>query len=118
VERANNVSGQDAKAAKQHQAVSGYWQTQATLTGWCRNRSYLDSAAAHGITAPRRHHRRPREHATAAAPRRRDRSLKPQLAQAPELTPRSGVDPHANDRRGDGPSDGPECFDVPDRCPN
>ena len=51
MERANNVSEQDAKAAKQHQAVSGYWQTQATLTRWCRNRSYLDSAAAHGITA-------------------------------------------------------------------
>jgi hypothetical protein len=51
VERANNVSEQDAKAAEQHRAVPGYWQTQATLTRWCRNRSYLDSAAAHGITA-------------------------------------------------------------------
>ena len=25
--------------------------TQATLARWCRNRSYLDSATAHGITA-------------------------------------------------------------------
>ena len=30
---------------------SGYWHTLATLARWCRIRSYLDSAAAHGITA-------------------------------------------------------------------
>jgi len=40
-----------AKAAKRHQALSGYWHSLATLTRWCRIRSYLDSAAAHGITA-------------------------------------------------------------------
>ena len=40
-----------AKAAKRHQAVSGYWHTLAALARWCRIRSYLDSAAAHGITA-------------------------------------------------------------------
>jgi transposase len=40
-----------AKAAKRHQAVSGYWHSLATLGRWCRLRSYLDSAAAHGITA-------------------------------------------------------------------
>ena len=40
-----------AKAAKRHQAVSGYWHSLATLARWCRIRSYLDSAAAHGITA-------------------------------------------------------------------
>ena len=40
-----------AKAAKRHQAVSGYWHSLATLARWCRLRSYLDSAAAHGITA-------------------------------------------------------------------
>ena len=51
VERANNVSEQGAMAAKRHQTVSGYWHTQATAARWCRNRSYLDSAAAHGITA-------------------------------------------------------------------
>jgi hypothetical protein len=51
VEWTNNVSEQGAKAAKRHQAVSGYWHTQATLARWCRNRSYLDSSAAHGITA-------------------------------------------------------------------
>ena len=47
----NNVSERGAKAAKRHQAVSGYWHSPATLTRWCRLRSYLDSAAAHGITA-------------------------------------------------------------------
>jgi transposase len=47
----NNVSERGAKAAKRHQAVSGYWHTTATLARWCRIRSYLDSATAHGITA-------------------------------------------------------------------
>jgi transposase len=47
----NNVSERGAKAAKRHQAVSGYWHNLATLARWCRIRSYLDSAAAHGITA-------------------------------------------------------------------
>ena len=47
----NNVSERGAKAAKRHQAVSGYWHSLATLARWCRVRSYLDSAAAHGITA-------------------------------------------------------------------
>ena len=51
VEWTNNVSEQGAKAAKRHQAVSGYWHTQATLARWCRIRSYLDSAASHGLTA-------------------------------------------------------------------
>jgi hypothetical protein len=47
----NNISEQGVKAAKRHQAVSGYWHTQETLARWCRIRSYLDSAAAHGRTA-------------------------------------------------------------------
>jgi len=47
----NNVSERGAKAAKRHQAVSGYWHSLATLARWCRLRSYLDSATAHGITA-------------------------------------------------------------------
>jgi transposase len=47
----NNVSERGAKAAKRHQAVSGYWHTLATLARWCRIKSYIDSAAAHGITA-------------------------------------------------------------------
>ena len=51
VDWTNNVSERGAKAAKRHQAVSGYWHTLATLARWCRVRSYLDSAAAHGITA-------------------------------------------------------------------
>ncbi len=46
-----NFGERGAKAAKRHQAVSGYWHTLATLARWCRIRSYLDSAAAHGITA-------------------------------------------------------------------
>ena len=47
----NNISERGAKAAKRHQAVSGYWHNQRTLARWCRTRSYLDSAAAHGLTA-------------------------------------------------------------------
>jgi len=47
----NNVSERGAKPAKRHQAVSGYWYSLATLARWCRIRSYLDSAAAHGVTA-------------------------------------------------------------------
>jgi hypothetical protein len=47
----NNVSERGAKAAKRHQAVSGYWHNLATLARWCRIRSYLDSSAAHGVTA-------------------------------------------------------------------
>jgi transposase len=46
-----NVAQRGAKAAKRHQAVSGYWHSLATLARCCRIRSYLDSAAAHGITA-------------------------------------------------------------------
>jgi transposase len=51
VDWTNNVSERGAKAAKRHQAVSGYWHTLATLACWCRIRSYLDSAAGHGLTA-------------------------------------------------------------------
>ena len=47
----NNVSERGAKAAKRHQAVSCYWYSLATLARWCRLRSYLDTAAAHGIGA-------------------------------------------------------------------
>ena len=31
--------------------ASAYWHSLATLDRWCRIRSYLDSAAAHGVTA-------------------------------------------------------------------
>ena len=46
-----NVVERGAKAAKRHQAVSGCWHALATLARWCRIRSYLDSARAHGLTA-------------------------------------------------------------------
>jgi transposase len=51
VEWTNNISERGAKAVKRHQTVSGYWHAQHTLARWCRIRSYLDSATAHGITA-------------------------------------------------------------------
>jgi hypothetical protein len=51
VDWTNNLCEQGAKTAKRHQAVSGYWHSQRTLARWCRTRSYLDSAAAHGVTA-------------------------------------------------------------------
>jgi transposase len=47
----NNVPERSAKAVKRHQAVSGYWHSLATPSRWCRIRSYLDSAANHGLTA-------------------------------------------------------------------
>jgi transposase len=51
VDWTTNVAERGAKAAKRHQAVSGYWHSLTTLARWCRIRSYLDSAAAHGVTA-------------------------------------------------------------------
>jgi len=51
VDWTNNVSERGAKAAKRHQAVSDYWHSLATLARWCRIRSYLESAMAHGVTA-------------------------------------------------------------------
>jgi hypothetical protein len=51
VDWTTNVAERGAKAAKRHQAVSSYWHSLTTLARWCRIRSYLDSAAAHGITA-------------------------------------------------------------------
>lgn len=51
VDWTNNISERGAKAAKRHQAVSGYWHSLTTLARWCRIRSYLDSAAAHGTSA-------------------------------------------------------------------
>ena len=71
VDWTNNVSERGAKAAKRHQAVSGYWHSLATLARWCRIRSYLDTAAAHGIHRNRRHPRRPRRKALATATPRR-----------------------------------------------
>jgi transposase len=47
----NNASEQALKGPKRHQAVSGYWHTLATLTGYCRVRSYLVSSRNHGIPA-------------------------------------------------------------------
>ena len=51
VEWTNNCCEQAVKAAKRHQAVSGYWHANRTLARWCRIRSYLDSTANHGLTA-------------------------------------------------------------------
>ena len=51
VEWTSNSAERAVKGPKRHQAVSGYWHTQQTLGRWCRIRSYLDSAANHGLTA-------------------------------------------------------------------
>jgi transposase len=51
VEWTSNSAERAVKGPKRHQAVSGYWHTQATLARWCRIRSYLESAANHGLTA-------------------------------------------------------------------
>jgi hypothetical protein len=37
VDWTNNVSERGAKAAKRHQAVSGYWHSLAALARWCRH---------------------------------------------------------------------------------
>jgi hypothetical protein len=50
VEWTNNASERGVKPAKRHQTVSGYWQTDQTLTRWCRINSYLTSARNHGLT--------------------------------------------------------------------
>jgi len=47
----NNSCEQAVKDPKRHQAVSGYWHTQATLGRYCRIRSYLTSARNHGVRA-------------------------------------------------------------------
>jgi transposase len=49
VEWTSNSAERAVRGPKRHQAVSGYWHTLATLARWCRIRSYLDSAANHGI---------------------------------------------------------------------
>ncbi|HWN00584.1 MAG TPA: transposase, partial [Streptosporangiaceae bacterium] len=51
VEWTSNSAERAVKGPKRHQAVSGYWHTQPTLGRWCRIRSYLDSAAGHGLIA-------------------------------------------------------------------
>ena len=51
VEWTSNSAERAVKGPKRHQAVSGYWHTQDTPGRWCRIRSYLDSAANHGLTA-------------------------------------------------------------------
>jgi transposase len=51
VEWTSNSAERAVKGPKRHQAVSGYWHTLATLARWCRIRSYLDSAANHGLGA-------------------------------------------------------------------
>jgi transposase len=50
VQWTNNAAERAVKAPKRHQAVSGYWHTLQTLARWCLIRSYLTSAANHGIT--------------------------------------------------------------------
>jgi len=50
-QRTDNCSEQAVKAAKRHQAVSGYRHTPRTPDRRHRIRSYLDSAANHGLTA-------------------------------------------------------------------
>ena len=72
VDWTNNVSERGAKAAKRHQAVSGYWHSLATLARWCRIRSYLDSAAPRPHRT-RRHPRRPRGETLAATTARHNR---------------------------------------------
>lgn len=50
VQWTNNAAERAVKAPKRHQAVSGYWHTLQTLARWCLIRSYLTSAANHGVT--------------------------------------------------------------------
>jgi hypothetical protein len=49
VQWTSNAAERAVKMPKRHQAVSGYWHNLKTLDRWCRIRSYLTSAAGHGI---------------------------------------------------------------------
>ena len=49
VDWTNNVS--EGKQPSAIRLSPAYWHSLATLARWCRLRSYLDSAAAHGVTA-------------------------------------------------------------------
>jgi transposase len=46
----NNASEQAIRGPKRHQAISGCWHTLATLTSYCRVRTYLTTSQGHGIT--------------------------------------------------------------------
>jgi hypothetical protein len=47
----NNACEQAIRGPKRHQNSSGYWQTTLTLAAYCSVRSYLVTAANHGIRA-------------------------------------------------------------------
>jgi len=47
----NPSTGQGCQTRRSITTASAYWHSLATLARWCRLRSYLDTAAAHGITA-------------------------------------------------------------------
>jgi transposase len=50
VDWTSNAAERGVKPAKRHQAVSGYWQTHATLNRWCLINSYLTTTRNHGLT--------------------------------------------------------------------
>ncbi len=50
VDWSSNAAERGVKPAKRHQAVSGYWQTDQTLSRWCLIQSYLTTARNHGLT--------------------------------------------------------------------
>ena len=50
VDWSSNAAERGVKPAKRHQTVSGYWQTDQTLSRWCLIQSYLTSARNHGLT--------------------------------------------------------------------
>jgi hypothetical protein len=50
VDWTSNVAERGVKPAERHQAVSGYWQTHATLNRWCLINSYLTTTRNHGLT--------------------------------------------------------------------
>jgi transposase len=56
VDWTNNVSERGAKAAKRHQAVSGYWHSERTLARWCRIRGRAALLCGHGRVEPYKPH--------------------------------------------------------------
>jgi len=52
VDWTSNAAERGVKPAKRHQAVSGYWQTHATLNRWCLINSYLTTTRNHDLTVP------------------------------------------------------------------
>jgi transposase len=79
----NNCSEQAVKAARRHQAVSGYWHTPRTLARLVPHTQLPGLRRKPRPDRPRRHHSCPRWRPLAPRPSRLNREQKPQLTTHP-----------------------------------